>query len=71
MPEHKPAVSEQPQIQDLDTNVLSNSNPYDEGKVYCSDGIRYEAMLNFVDISTNKNTYFKLKLTSNDGKGYE
>lgn len=71
MPECKPADSEQPQTQDSDTNVLSKSKPNDEGKVYCSDGVRYEAVLNFVDISTNKNTYFKLKLIDNGGKGYE
>lgn len=38
----------------------------DGGKIYSSDGLRYEAVLNFVDINSNKNTYFKLQLLENE-----
>lgn len=71
MPEHKPAESQQPFTQDSNKNVPSKSDPNEGGEAYCFEGVRYEAVLNFVDISSNKNTYFKLKMTGTEGKGFE
>lgn len=59
----------------IDLNVAPKSKSFSfdpnavegkvEVKIHSSDGIRYEAILNFVDIKSNKNTYVKLQLQEN------
>ncbi|XP_055303260.1 poly [ADP-ribose] polymerase-like [Sitodiplosis mosellana] len=67
MPERKPAATQQSTTNDHPKANLFNSDPKtvlecEYGKIYTSDNTRYEVVLDFVDISSNKNTYFKMQL---------
>lgn len=59
MPDRKPKVQ-------LDARPAFNIIPKTEekyaGTVYTNGSLRFEAVLNLIDISSNKNTYFKLQM---------
>ncbi|XP_055300545.1 poly [ADP-ribose] polymerase-like isoform X2 [Sitodiplosis mosellana] len=63
MPERKPAATQQSttnaNLFNLDPKTVLES---EYGKIYTSGNTRYEVVLDFVDISSNKNTYFKMQL---------
>ncbi|XP_031638809.1 poly [ADP-ribose] polymerase 1-like [Contarinia nasturtii] len=58
MPEQKDAFKTLRQYETYNTNEISVPNY----NVYCENNIRYEAMLNFIDIDINKNSFLKLEL---------
>lgn len=72
MPERKPTL---PKYNPVDrpkryyVNIDPSTGEKIEDPVYRNGDLRYEAVLVLVDISSNKNTYFKLQLLNNPSIG--
>lgn len=45
-----------------------DAKKFDDANIYGKNGLKYSVMLYFVDVSSNKNSYFKLQLIESSGR---
>lgn len=51
-----------------DGDVDPDAKKFDDANIYGKNGLKYSVMLYFVDVSSNKNSYFKLQLIESSGR---